>query len=109
KFVALGTWRPQPNIIVLTIPTGAYLDHLAGPDEIRLIVEVSDTTYAVDRGRKYRRYACDGIPEYWIVTIPGRLVEVFTDPKGDGYQTTTTHREGDALRGLAVTDMLPPA
>jgi Uma2 family endonuclease len=109
KFIALGTWRPQPDIAVVAHPAEAYLDHLAGPDEIRLIVEVSDTTYAVDRGRKYRRYARAGIPEFWIVDLPDRFVEVFTDPQGDGYRSTATHRDGDAVRGLALADMLPPA
>jgi hypothetical protein len=49
-------------------------------------VEVSDTTYHRDRGRKWRRYAASGIPVYIILRLkgPDTVVEVWTEPTGRG-------------------------
>ena len=42
-----------------------------------LLVEVADTSYALDAGEQLGRYARDGIEQYWIVNIPARRVEVY--------------------------------
>jgi Uma2 family endonuclease len=107
--VALGRgWMPYPDASVILAPADAYLDHLPTPREIRLLVEVSDTTYALDRGKKLKRYARAGIPESWIVSIPDRFVQVFTDPQGNRYGTSAVLREGEFVMGIAVEDLLPP-
>ena len=56
------------------------------PRDVVLLVEVSDTTYHRDRGRKWRRYAAAGIPVYMIVRLkgPDTLIEVWTVPTGRG-------------------------
>ena len=56
------------------------------PRDVALLVEVSDTTYHRDRGRKWRRYASAGIPIYMIVRLkgPDTLIEVWTGPTGRG-------------------------
>ena len=46
-----------------------------------LVVEVADSSLAFDRGPKARLYAAAGIPEYWIVNLVDRQVEVHTDPR----------------------------
>ena len=45
-----------------------------------LVVEVSDSTLAFDRSRKSVMYAGAKIPEYWIVDVKRRCVEVRRDP-----------------------------
>ena len=57
------------------------------PADIVLIVEVSHTTLAYDRGDKAHRYARAGIPEYWIVSVPDRAIEIRRDPEGGAYQS----------------------
>ena len=37
-----------------------------------MVIEVADSSYAKDRGAKWRRYAACGIASYWIVNIPAR-------------------------------------
>ena len=44
------------------------------------MIEVARTSLAKDRGVKASLYARFGIPEYWIVDVEGRLVEVRRDP-----------------------------
>jgi Uma2 family endonuclease len=71
---------PQPDII-LWEPIRAR-----GPvpaDRVRLVVEVADTTQADDLGRKRALYAAAGIPEYWVVDLPGRVLHQYWAPELD--------------------------
>lgn len=83
---------PQPDVII-----ASYRDELlrvghwqAG--DIRLLVEVSDSTYQYDRTKKYHAYAEAGIPEYWIANLRGQKMEVYTQPVGNIYQSSETHQ-----------------
>jgi Uma2 family endonuclease len=39
-------------------------------------------------------YARAGVPAYWLVDVPGRAVEVRTEPGADGYGRCDVFREG---------------
>jgi len=88
-------WLPEPDIAVLRRPMVEYRGQWPGPDDLALIGEVSDTSYAKDRGPKWRRFAVARIPAYWIVHLPKRQVEVYTEPTGRGrlaeYRNVTIH------------------
>ena len=115
KSAKLGAWRPVPDIMVVRGPLANYFGRLPGPDDIMLIIEVSDTTYAKDRGLKYRRYASEGIPLYWIVKLNDRCIEVYSDPAGRGraaqYRSCVTYGERDRApildSSFLVGDVLP--
>jgi hypothetical protein len=79
-------WAPKPDIAVLRGNDTTYASRHPRPRDVALLVEVSDTTYHRDRGRKWRRYAAAGIPVYMIVRLkgPDTLVEVWTGPTGRG-------------------------
>jgi Uma2 family endonuclease len=85
---------------------------MAGPAEVRLIVEVSDSTWAKDRGKKFRLYAEHGIPEYWIIRLDRREAHVFTEPAESRYRHSILYGESDSIpiegSSLAVADWLPP-
>ncbi|WP_295398954.1 Uma2 family endonuclease [uncultured Thiocystis sp.] len=64
--VALDTRsEPQPDIALVNRDN--YSDRHPGPSDIRLIVEVSDTTLLYDRDVKLPLYARVGIPEVWLL------------------------------------------
>ena len=79
-------WAPKPDISVLRGNNANYAARHPRPRDVALLVEVSDTTYHRDRGRKWRRYAAAGIPIYMIVRLkgPDTLIEVWTGPTGRG-------------------------
>lgn len=112
--IELGDSLPLPDIAVLRHPDAQYLGRLARPEDIRLLVEVADTTWTRDRGPKWRRYAAAGIPEYWIIRIDRRTVHVYTDPDTGAreYRRSVRYHIDDAVpfegAQLAVADMLPP-
>jgi Uma2 family endonuclease len=79
-------WAPKPDISILRGNNIAYATRLPRPRDAALLLEVSDTTYQRDRGRKRRRYAAAGIPVYIIVRLKGAdtVVDVWTGPTGRG-------------------------
>jgi Uma2 family endonuclease len=82
RAVTLPDSEPEPDLAVVRGPRSRYRDHHPGPDEIGLLVEVSDSSLRADRAGKARIYARAGIPVYWVVNIPDRKVEVFSQPSG---------------------------
>ena len=101
--------EPEPDVVVVA-PGNYDVEH---PRTALLVVEVSDTTLRRDRG-KASLYALAGIPEYWIVNLGARTVEVYSSPDGDRYADARTMREGDTLRpslladvALTVAEILP--
>jgi Uma2 family endonuclease len=84
---------PEPDLALLDVPTtpGQH------PTSALLVVEVTASSHAIDRGRKAELYAAAGIPTYWLIDIPGRTVEVRTDPGPAGYRTLHTLGAGGVL------------
>ena len=56
---------PEPDLAV--VHDRAYGDVLPGPEDIRLIIEVAETSLRFDRNVKLPLYAAAGIPEVWVV------------------------------------------
>jgi len=101
-FAAGERSEPEPD---LTVVEGSPRSRVgAHPSAALLIVEVSDSTLRDDRGRKARIYANAGVPEYWIVNIPGACVEVLRDPINGAYQSNLTLTSGDTLAPIAAPD-----
>lgn len=71
--------EPEPDVIVIAGDSEDYDEHPT-PEAIRLIVEVSESSLAKDRIIKGAKYAQAGIPEYWIIVLNDRRLEVRRDP-----------------------------
>jgi Uma2 family endonuclease len=111
--------EPEPDVAVVR---GARRDYTrAHPARPVLVVEVADASLALDRGEKAALYARAAVPDYWIVNLVNRTVEVHRDPvaapdspHGWRYRSIITLRAGDFLTPLAlhssaiaVSDLLP--
>lgn len=101
SFAADELSEPEPDFCIL--PLGDY--HSAHPSKAHLIIEVSDSSLRYDRGEKVQLYASCGVPEYWIVNLVDRVVEVHREPAGNGYRQVTTVRKGERIRVLAFQDV----
>jgi Uma2 family endonuclease len=73
---------PEPDLAIVRGDGRDYLSRHPEPADLALVVEVSDSTLASDRGLKARIYARAGIPVYWIVNLVDHRVEVYTTPTG---------------------------
>lgn len=117
--ITLATSEPEPDAVVALGPEDRYDSNHPGPEEVVLVVEVSDASLAFDRGPKRLIYADARIPVYWIVNIPDQRVEVHTNPRrgrSPSYRTRTVYSRGAkvpiVLNGvsvgeIAVNDLLP--
>jgi Uma2 family endonuclease len=99
--------EPQPDVAIVRGGPRDYVDqHPAGAE---LVVEVSETTVDFDRNRKGPLYARASIPEYWIVDINARVVEVWRDPGPDpegqvSYRTVSRHGPDASIAPVALPD-----
>lgn len=110
--------EPEPDVVIVPGSSRDYEDHHPTPSEVRLLVEVSDSTLAKDRGKKAENYARAGIGDYWIVNLVNRQLEVHRDPgplpSGHGYKLRRVLLESESVapllapdRPVSVTDLLP--
>lgn len=76
--------EPQPDLSLLKGRPDPDSSGPPGPEDILVVVEVSDTTLSYDKNVKLPLYARAGIPEVWIVDLQGQKVEVYADPGGPG-------------------------
>jgi Uma2 family endonuclease len=74
-----------------------------------LVIEVAVTTHWLDRGKKAKLYAAADIPNYWLVDVRGRAIEVRTQPGQHGYEQCEIYPEGSIvpvpLDGVADLDI----
>ncbi|BBD66731.1 hypothetical protein NIES4072_59940 [Nostoc commune NIES-4072] len=57
-----------------------YLAHHPYPEDILLVIEISDKTIDYDQTTKLSLYAEAGIYHYWIVNLPARQLEHHSQP-----------------------------
>jgi len=86
--------RPQPDGMLLRPPANRYRAQLPEPADVLLVVEVSDTTLAYDRDVKMPLYAQAGLPEMWLVDLPGERLSVYRHPEAGTYTQLTTYKRG---------------
>jgi Uma2 family endonuclease len=92
KSVVLGTFsRPEPDVAVARSPRERYRLAAPGPADLGMLIEVSDSSYAKDRGGMWRLYAAAYVPVYWIVNLPLAQIEVYTEPCGPGTSAAYTN------------------
>jgi Uma2 family endonuclease len=93
--------EPEPDMAVVRGSIRDSMSHHPVPADLALVVEVSDSTLASDRGLKARIYARASLPVYWIVNLVDHRVEVYTTPTGPGanpgYRERRDVEPGDTL------------
>jgi hypothetical protein len=84
------------------------------------VVEVADSSLAIDSGEVLQTYAREAIPVDWIVNLPKRRIEVYTEPSGSAaapsYRGQRSYGpddevpvvlDGREVGRIAVRDVLP--
>jgi Uma2 family endonuclease len=71
--------EPEPDLsVVAGDPRESRHRH---PSRPALIIEVAESTLALDRDIKGPLFARAGVPEYWIVNLVSETIEVHRDPE----------------------------
>lgn len=92
-----------PALVVLRRSFDEFDDN-PFPADVELLVEISDVTLRLDLTLKAGLYARAGIPEYWVLDLPNRRLNVFRNPSGDAYQTRFIVDEAGSIAPLAQPD-----
>ena len=107
--------EPVPDISVA--PGGSE----ATPSRLALVVEIAMSRLALERDFKGSFYARGRVPEYWIVNLNGRVLEVYREPVAEAsalygwaYRSVERLQTGAHVSPLAarkarvpVLDLLP--
>jgi Uma2 family endonuclease len=75
--------EPQPDIALVT--RQRYHDHQPLPQDIKLIIEISDSSLDKDKRIKLPLYARYNIPEVWIVDVENHAIECYWEPRVGEY------------------------
>ena len=97
--------EPQLDIMLLKPKPDFYKTAHPRPQDILLLIEVSDTTLAYDRGRKLRKYAERELSEVWIVNLKNMTIEQYREPSGTEYSRSRIHQRGEQIVALAFPEV----
>ena len=111
--------EPEPDLVV--VPGGPRDYRADHPSRPVLVVEIADSSLSLDREHKGGLYARARLPEYWIVNLKDRVLEVYREPEptasamyGWAYRSIQSLSAEDHIAPLAapaariaVADLLP--
>jgi Uma2 family endonuclease len=95
---------PMPDFAMVA---GNPRDGDTHPTTAALVVEVSDTTLALDLTEKAELYATADVGDYWVLDLEGRRLLVFRNPGplpdgGQAYRTHQTLGPNDSVSPLSA-------
>jgi Uma2 family endonuclease len=81
-----------------------YASRHPQPEDVYLLVEVSDSSLAIDVEKKLPLYGRAGVAEVWIVNLADGVIEIYREPIFNGYGSKTILQAGEQARPLAFPD-----
>jgi Uma2 family endonuclease len=97
--------EPEPDIVLAALDENDYEDKHPTPEDIFLILEVSDSTLSYDRTAKRAAYARAGIRQYLLLNVQDGTLEDYREPGLDGYQSKQTLRDEQTFNLVAFPDV----
>lgn len=98
--------EPESDIVLVKPPFEKYFDAHPTPEEIYLILEISDSTLGYDRETKGAAYARAGILQYLVLNVREKTLEDYREPSADGFQSKQTYRAGQQFNLVAFPEII---
>jgi Uma2 family endonuclease len=98
--------EPQPDLAIVRPHAHEYFDRHPALEDLYLLIEVMDSTVWIDRNIKLPRYAASGVPEVWLIDLPGDILEVCRNPSGGLYEDRRVYGRGQTVAPLAFPDVV---
>lgn len=116
--IRLAASEPEPDLAVVAGLLVDFKSRHPTASETPLIVEVADSSHGRDRRCKRKIFAENGVPEYWIVNLVDRMVEIYSSPDVESkiYKAQQEFNETESvpfrlqdnlLAEIPVRDILP--
>ncbi|WNZ47449.1 Uma2 family endonuclease [Leptolyngbya boryana CZ1] len=72
--------EPEPDFAIVQNRPDDYLSGHPRPEDILLVIEISDSSLTYDQETKLKMYAEDKIQNYWIFNLLDRVLEMYSEP-----------------------------
>ncbi|MGD1804147.1 Uma2 family endonuclease [Dapis sp. BLCC M126] len=100
-----NTSEPQPDVSLLQRRPDFYETQHPQPENVFLLIEVSDTTVKYDQEVKIPLYAENNIVEVWLVNLTEKCLEVYRQPTANGYEIVQTFQKGETVTIQALSNV----
>ena len=94
--------EPMPDLALLRPRPDFYTNSHPSPEDVLLVVEVSDTTVKYDSTIKASLYAAAGVPEYWLLDVNKDVLVVRVDPAAGEYRSVQILHRGETVAPVKV-------
>jgi Uma2 family endonuclease len=98
----------EPDVMLLKPVADDYTNRHPAPEDVLLLIEVSDTTLEYDLQEKVPAYGHAGIAEVWIVNLKNGTIEVYREPHFAGYGSKAVMGASDQAMPQAFPDVTIP-
>jgi Uma2 family endonuclease len=88
---------PQPDLVLIRPRESFYGGGKPSPEDVVLLIEVSDSSLRFDRKVKVPIYARSAIREVWIVDLQSQVIHVYRGPKGNTYTSVETRQRNELV------------
>ena len=94
----------EPVADLAVLPFGTLPKDFNGKSTL-LVVEIADSSLAMDTGLKAAAYAAGGVREYWVINARTRETLVHREPAIGGYGAITEIAAGEIVTPLLVPEL----
>jgi hypothetical protein len=101
--------EPEPDGAVVRGRIDDYLERPPGAPDLFCVIEVADSSLALDLGPKLRAYAAAAIPQYIVADLVNHRVLLHEEPAGGAYSRVTSLDRGETVEISAGTSRVPIA
>lgn len=99
--------QPQPDLAL--VPDCGENAPMPAAGEVRLVIEVADSSRNYDRQVKLPLYAAAGIPEAWLCDLVAETIERHTAPEAGRYTLIAIAARGQELTSTVLPALILPA
>jgi len=104
--IVLEGSEPEPDVALLIPRLDFYATSKPRANDVRLVIEVSDSSLTYDREIKLPLYAEAGIQDFWIINLNDSMVEIYRQPLASGhYASRSDFSRGETLSPLAFAEL----
>lgn len=76
--------EPEPDFAIVRLRSDNYLSGHPTPEDILLVIEITDSSLDYDREVKRSLYAEAGIAHYWLFNLLEQCLEAYSEPYRNG-------------------------
>ncbi len=97
--------EPEPDIALLKPRKDFYEESHPTPQDVLLIIEVSNSTIEYDRAIKKTLYAEAGIKEFWLINLKENTIECYSSPKNGNYRLAEILEAGEIIQSKMIENL----